>query len=75
MSPNEEVIRRVNKQREPFNEVKKRKTAYQGNIRRNETQRFLHLLSESKIEGKRGMRMEKTTWFRNVRQWTELLDI
>ena len=72
---NEEVLRRVNKERELFHVVKKRKTAYLGHIMRNEKYRFLQLMIKGKIEGKRGIGRKKMSWLRNIRQWTGLRDI
>ena len=51
---NEEVLRRVNRDRELFNIIKKRKTAYLGHIMRNSKYQLLQLIIEGKIEGKRG---------------------
>ena len=72
---NEEILRRVNKQRELFELIKKRKTAYLGHIMRNTKYQFLHLLIEGKIEGRRGIRRKKMSWLRNIRQWTGLHDV
>lgn len=72
---NEEVLRRVNKQRELFEVIKKRKTAYLGHIIRNTKYQFLHLLIEGKIEGRRGIGRKKMSWLRNIRQWTGLRDV
>ena len=65
---NEEVLRRVNKERELFDIIKKRKTAYLGHIMRNKKYKFLQLMIEGKIEGKRGMGRKKMSWLRNIRK-------
>lgn len=72
---NEEILRRVDRQRELFETIKKRKTAYLGHIMRNNKYQFLHLLIEGKIEGRRGIGRKKMSWLRNIRQWTGLHDI
>ena len=45
---NEEVLRRMKKQRELFTNIKKRKTAYLGHILRNEKYKILQLILEKK---------------------------
>ena len=72
---NEEVLRRVNRDRELFNFVKKRKPSYLGHIMRNSTYQLLQLIIEGKIEGKRGIGRKKMSWLRIVRQWTGLQSI
>ena len=72
---NEEVLRRVDKERELFELIKKKKTAYLGHIMRNPKYQFLHLLIEGKIEGRRSIGRKKMSWLRNIRQWTGLLDV
>lgn len=72
---NEEVLRRINKDRQLFDTIKKRKTAYFGHIMRNEKYNFLQLIIEGKIEGRRGIGRKKMSWLRNIRQWTGLHNI
>ena len=72
---NEEVLRLVSRERELFEIIKKRKTTYLGHIMRNEKYRFLQLVIEGKIEGRRGMGRKKMSWLRNIRQWTGIRDI
>lgn len=72
---NEEVLTRVNRERQLFETIKKRKTAYLGHIMRNEKYQFLQLMIEGKIEGKRGIGRKKMSWLRNIRQWTGIHDV
>ena len=65
---NEEVLRRMKKQRELLTNIKKRKTAYLGHILRNEKYKILQLILEKKIEGKRGIGRKQMSWTRNIRQ-------
>jgi hypothetical protein len=68
---NEEVLRRAGLQdRELFNYVKSKKTAYLGHIIRGERYTFQQLILEGKIEGRRGLGRKKMSWLRNIRQWT-----
>ncbi|CAG9831432.1 unnamed protein product [Diabrotica balteata] len=46
---NEEVLRRMNREREPTEIVKKRKTSYLGHIFRHDRYNFLQLIIEGKI--------------------------
>lgn len=72
---NAEILRRVNNQRQLFEVIKRRKTAYLGHIMRNEKYQFLQLVIEGKIEGRRGIGRKKMSWLRNIRQWTGLHDV
>ena len=72
---NEEVLKRVNQQRQLFDTIKERKTAYLGHIMRNEKYQLLQLIIEGKIEGKRGLGRKKMSWLRNIRQWTGIKDV
>lgn len=69
---NEEVLRRVGKERELLTTNKRRKVAYLGHIMRNQKYDILQLIIEGKIEGKRGIGRKKMSWLRNIRQWTGL---
>lgn len=69
---NENVLRRINRDRELLLTIKRRKTAYLGHIMRNTKYQLLQLIIEGKIEGKRGMGRKKMSRLRNVRQWTGL---
>jgi hypothetical protein len=69
------ILRRINRKRELFGAIKKRKTAYLGHIMRSERYYFLQLLIEGRIEGRRGIGRKKMSWLRNIRQWTGLHDI
>ena len=59
---NEEVLRRVNRERELYHIIKVRKTAYLGRVLRNDKYRYAQLIIKGKIEGKRGMGRKKLSW-------------
>lgn len=68
---NEEVLNRAQlEDRQLFEYVKSRKTAYLGHILRGERYSFQQLILEGKIEGRRGIGRKKLSWLRNIRQWT-----
>ncbi|CAG9840549.1 unnamed protein product [Diabrotica balteata] len=68
---NIDVLKRIIQERQLFETIKKRKTAYLGHIIRNGQYQFLQLI----IEGKRGIGRKKMSWLRNIRQWTGINDI
>lgn len=72
---NVDVLASVNKERELFNTIKKRKTAYLGHIMRGEKYKYLQLVIEGKVEGRRGMGRKRLSWLRNIRQWTGIHNI
>lgn len=72
---NEDVLASVNKERELFTTIKKRKTAYLGHVMRNEKYKYLQLIIEGKIEGRRGVGRKKMSWLRNIRHWTGMHNI
>lgn len=69
---NEEVLRRVNKERDLLHTVKCKKTSYLGHILRNDKYYILQLIIKGKIEGKRSIGRKKLSWLRNIRNWTGL---
>lgn len=68
--PNDEVLRRVRRERELLTTIKRRKTAYLGHIYRNNKYDILKLIIEGKIEGKRGPGRRQHSWLKNIRDWT-----
>ena len=66
---NVEVLRRLNKQHEVINNVKKRKLEYFAHVMRNDKYKLLHIIIQGKIEGKRSAGRRKTSWLKNLRQW------
>ena len=69
---NQEVLHRMNKDRTILETIKKRKTAYLGHVMRQDKYRFLQLIMEGKIEGKRGPGRRQCSWLKNLRDWTGL---
>lgn len=69
---NEEVLRRMNMDRELLDIIKKRKTSYLGHLLRHERYNFLRIIMEGKIEGRRGPGRRQMTWLRNIKEWTGL---
>lgn len=67
---NEEVLKRVDEDRELLRTIKRRKTAYLGHVMRNKKYQLLQLIIEGKIEGRRGMGRKKMSWLRNIRHWS-----
>lgn len=72
---NDEILRRIGRDRELMLNVKKKKTSYFGHIMRNSKYQLLQLIVEGKIEGKRGMGRKQMSWLRNIRDWTGLRTI
>lgn len=70
---NDAVLRRMGKEREIVNNVKKRKLEYLGHVMRNE-QRYnlLQLILQGKIFGKRGPGRRRISWLQNLRKWFSL---
>lgn len=69
---NEEILRRMNTDRELLTSIKRRKTAYLGHVLRNKKYTLIQLIIKGKIEGKRGPGRRQITWLRNIRQWTNM---
>lgn len=69
---NDEVLRRLNRNRGILTIIKRRKTAYLGHIMRNAKYGLLQLIIEGKVEGRRGVGRKKMSWLRNIRHWTGL---
>lgn len=67
---NEEILRRMGRERELLSTIKRRKTAYLGHVMRNERYHLLQLIIEGKIEGRRGLGRKRMSWLRNVKHWT-----
>ncbi|KAI5707563.1 hypothetical protein M8J77_011831 [Diaphorina citri] len=68
---NEEVLRRMKKERELMNIIKVRKLQYLGHIMRNDNKyTLLQLIIQGKIEGKRGRGRRRISWLHNLRKWT-----
>lgn len=72
--PNQEVLRRMNLDRQLLNTVKARKIAYLGHIMRNDKYKFLQTIIKGKIEGKRARGRREISWLKNIQQWTGYSD-
>lgn len=66
---NTEVLRRMDKELEVLNEVKKRKLVYLGHIMWGSKYEILHLISQGKIMSKRSIGKRRIYWLRNLREW------
>ena len=66
---NEEVLRRLGKERELIKTIKKRKLEYLGHIMRGEKYRLLRLILEGKVKGKRSVGRRRVSWLHNLREW------
>lgn len=67
---NEEVLRRMRKEKEILYQVKKRKLEYLGHIMRNpERYRLLQLILQGKIQGRRSVGRRRISWLKNLRVW------
>lgn len=67
---NEEVLRRMKKNREILTTIKARKLQYLGHIMRNESRyALLQNILQGKIFGRRGPGRRRTSWLKNLRTW------
>ena len=66
---NEDVLRRINKERELVNTVKARELKYFCHVMRGERYNVLRLIMEGKFAGKRSSGRRRTSWLRNLREW------
>ncbi|KAI5752582.1 hypothetical protein M8J77_018365 [Diaphorina citri] len=66
---NTEALRRIKKNVEILEEVKKRKLQYLGHIMRGTKYEILHLIIRGKIVGKRSVGRRRTSWLKNLREW------
>lgn len=69
---NEEVLRRIGKDRDLVVDIKKRKTAYLGHVIRSDRMKLLKVIKGGKIEGRRGIGSGQHSWLKNIRDWTGL---
>lgn len=66
---NEEVLRRMGKQKELLLTIKHRKTSYIGHVMRGDKYEFLRLIIEGKIQGKRSIGRRQNSWLKDLRRW------
>lgn len=69
---NATVMQRVNKDKEVLDTIKRRKMSYFGHILRGKKYETLQLIMQGKVVGKRGPGRRRTSWLKNLRQWTGL---
>lgn len=67
---NEEVLRRLNKDMEIELTIKRRKLGYLGHLMRHERYKILQEIMQGKIEGKRSVGRRRTSWMKNLRDWS-----
>ena len=66
---NDEVLRRMEKQRELLLTIKQRKTQYLGHVMRGKKYQLLQLIIEGKIQGKRSIGRRRNSWLKDIRRW------
>ena len=67
---NEQVLQKLNTERNIIENIKRRKLVYLGHIKRHDT--IIKQTLEGTTQGTRGRGRPRTTWMDNVRQWTGL---
>ena len=67
---NKETLRRMKKETEILNTIKERKMSYFGHILRGDKYELMRLVVQGKVEGKRGPGRRRTSWLKNLRQWS-----
>lgn len=72
---NNTVMQRMNKDLEIMRTVKTRKLSYLGHVMRNEKYHLIQLILQGKIEGKRTQGRRRTSWLKNIRQWTGMTTV
>ena len=70
MVSNQEVLRRANTNRELLTTIKIRKVSYLGHLLRGEKYHLLQTILSGKVDGRRGVGRRRTSWLRNIRDWT-----
>lgn len=66
---NDEVMRRMKKEKEVINTMKVRKLKYLGHVMRGERYRLLQEIMQGKIQGRRSQGRRRISWLNNLRQW------
>ena len=69
---NDEVLRRLHREREVLQIVKRRKLEYFGHFLRGPKYELLKTIIQGHIEGKRRIGRKNLSWLRNLRAWTGL---
>jgi hypothetical protein len=66
---NAEVLRRLNKELEIMNSIKRRKLEYLGHITRGEKYELLRIIMQGRIQGRRSIGRRRISWLKNLREW------
>lgn len=66
---NDEVLRKMKKEKEVLNTIKIRKLQYLGHVMRGEKYVLLQIIIQGKIVGKRSIGRRRISWLNNLRQW------
>lgn len=67
---NDEILQRMEKDREILTTIKTRKLQYLGHIMRNESRfQLLQVIIQGKVQGKRGVGRRRISWLKNLRTW------
>ena len=72
---NNTVIQRMQKELEIVHSVKVRKMAYLGHVMRNDKYQLIQLILQGKIDSRRGQGRRRTSWLKNIRQWTGMTTV
>ena len=65
----------MQKDMEILRSVKIRKMSYLGHVMRNEKYQLIQLILQGKIEGSRSQGRRRTSWLKNIRQWTGMTTV
>lgn len=68
---NDEVLQRMQKQKEILNTIKERKMQYLGYVMRGGRYEILRLIIEGKVQGKRSVGRRQNSWLKDLRRWFE----
>ena len=68
--PNSEILKELEKERELYGIIVKRKLTYFGHMSRNTNSSITKIIVQGKVEGKRGRGRPKISYMDNVRLWT-----
>ena len=66
---------RMKKETEILNTIKERKMSYFGPILRGDKYKLMRLVVQGKVEEKTGPGRRRTSWLKNLRQWSEKTSI
>lgn len=67
---NEEILRRVGRERKLLKTIKIRKTSYLGHVLRHNKYSILQVIMQGRVDGRKGIGRKRKSWLRNIREWT-----